>query len=214
VGTLPPVESTTTPPAPPIAVIAIGDSVMLGAAPKLLAEFGPDVLVDAVVGRQYRDAIPLLQQLKAAGRVGSNVVLHLGNNGSVAPATFDAVMDVLKDVPNVLVVNVRVTKPWEPQVNAMLAAEIGKYPNARLLDWWQASACCGDWFYNDKTHLRPLGAENYADIVGLRLAEGVPEATTTVATTVPPTTPAPTTAAPTTAAPTPPPTTPPAIPPP
>ena len=208
VGTLPPVESTTVAPTPPIAVIAIGDSVMLGAAPKLIAEFGPDVLVDAVVGRQYKDAIPILQQLKAAGRVGPNVILHLGNNGSVSPATFDAVMDVLKEVPNVLVVNVRVTKPWEPQVNAMLAAEITKYPNARLLDWWQASACCGDWFYSDKTHLRPLGAENYASIVGLTLATGVPgvattttAAPTTVVPTTVPTTPPPATTVATTAAP-------------
>jgi peptidoglycan/LPS O-acetylase OafA/YrhL len=190
VGTLPPVQTTAKPAPPPIAVIAIGDSVMLGAAPKLIAEFGPNVLVDAKVGRQYGDAVAILQTLKAAGRVGPNVILHLGNNGSVSPETFARVMAVLKDVPNVLVVNVRVTKPWEPQVNSMLSHEVGKYPNARLLDWWQASACCGDWFYKDKTHLRPLGAENYAGIVGLRLAEGAPKTTTTTtsttaATTVP-----------------------------
>jgi hypothetical protein len=212
VGTLPPVETTTTTiaPVPPIQTIAIGDSVMLGAAPKLLAEFAPDILVDALVGRQYKDALPILQQLKAAGRLGPNIVLHLGNNGPVSAQTFHAVMDVIKDVPNILVVNVRVTKPWELQNNNMLAAEVVKYPNARLLDWWLASACCGDWFYSDKTHLRPAGAEQYAGIVKATLGQGPPVATTT--TTAPPATPAPettapppTTVPPTTAAPVPPP---------
>jgi peptidoglycan/LPS O-acetylase OafA/YrhL len=197
VGTLPPVVTTTTtiPPVPPIQTIAIGDSVMLGAAPKLLAELGPNVLVDALVGRQYKDALPILQQLKAARRLGPNLVLHLGNNGSVSAQTFHAVMDVIKDVPNILVVNVRVTKPWELPVNDMLTAEVKKYRNARLLDWWLASACCGDWFYSDKTHLRAGGAEHYADIVKATLGKGPPAAP---ATTAPPPT---TVAATTTAAP-------------
>jgi hypothetical protein len=150
-------------------VIAIGDSVMLGAAPRLLDALGGDTYVDAQVGRQYKAAADILGALKAQGRLGQAVVLHLGNNGPMSAATFRKVMDLLVDVPKVLVVNVRVTKPWEPDVNRVLAEQVPTYPNARLLDWWGESAMHGDWFYNDKTHLNPAGATAYAMLVAAAL---------------------------------------------
>jgi peptidoglycan/LPS O-acetylase OafA/YrhL len=195
-GTLPPIETTTTVVLPPIPVIAIGDSVMLGAAPKLLEALGGDTYVDAVVGRQYRDAADLLGAMKDQGRLGQGVVLHLGNNGPMSAATFRRVMDLLVDVPKVVVVNVRVTKPWEPDVNRVLAEQVPTYPNARLLDWWGESAMHGDWFYGDSTHLNPAGATAYALLVAAALGGDAAQ---------PAATPAPTTAAETTVAATPPP---------
>ena len=205
VGTLPPVETTTTVVLPPIPVIAIGDSVMLGAAPQLVGALGPETHVDAAVSRQYRAAIDIVRALADQGRLGQGVVLHLGNNGPMSAETFRAVMDQLKDVPRVVVVNVRVTRPWEPDVNRVLAEQVPSYPNAHLLDWWGESAMHGDWFYEDKTHLNPAGANSYALLVTAALGDIAkqPAPTTTVATTVPPaTTAAPATAPPTTAAPT------------
>ncbi len=198
-GTLPPIQTTLPP--PPIRTVAIGDSVMLGAAPRLLAVFGPDVRVDAVVGRQFNAALPIIQQLVAAKRLGPYVILHLGNNGPVTASTVDSVLNVLKGVPHLLVINVRVTKGWQATVNAVLSQEVKKYPNAHLFDWYTASGCCGDWFYHDKTHLNAEGAEQYANLVKKALgyvpATPVPPAST--ATTVPATT---TTVPTTTAAPT------------
>jgi peptidoglycan/LPS O-acetylase OafA/YrhL len=169
VGTLPPVQTTAPP--PPIRTVAIGDSVMLGAAPRLLTAFGPDVRVDAVVGRQFAAALPLIQALQAQKRLGPYVILHLGNNGPVVASTVDSVLDALRGVPHVLVVNVRVTKGWQASVNAVLSQEVKKYPNARLFDWYTASGCCGDWFYQDKTHLNAEGAEKYAALVKQALAD-------------------------------------------
>jgi hypothetical protein len=185
VGTLPPVQTTTTLPPTPIRTIAIGDSVMLGAAPTLIQALGPDVRVDAQVGRQFKAALPIVQQLAAEKRLGPYVVLHLGNNGPVTATTVDSVLDVLKHVPHVLVVNTRVTKPWQAPVNAVLSQEVKKYPNAKLFDWYTASGCCGDWFYHDLTHLRPEGAEHYAALI--KQALGFP-ATPAPSTTVKPAT--------------------------
>jgi hypothetical protein len=194
-GTLPPVvTTTTTAPPPPIPTIALGDSVMLGAAGQLLQALGGSTYVDAVVGRQYKEALPIIQALAAQGRLGRSIVLHLGNNGPVSTATFRSVMDALAKVPLVLVVNVRVTKPWEPTVNTLLAQQVATYPNAKLLDWWTASAMNGDWFYKDKTHLNPNGARAYALLVANALGVGAAPPTTPA----PATTPAPTTAVPTT----------------
>ena len=181
VGTLPPVETTTTVILPPIPVIAIGDSVMLGAAPRLLDALGSDVFVDAAVSRQYNEATAIVQQLADQGRLDRGVVLHLGNNGPMSAETFRSVMDLLVDVPRVVVVNVRVTKPWEPAVNQVLAEQVPSYPNARLLDWWGESAMHGDWFYEDKTHLNPAGASAYAMLVTAALGDRPADTTTTLA---------------------------------
>jgi hypothetical protein len=96
----------------------------------------------------------------------------------------------------VVVINVRVTQPWEPDVNRVLAEQVPTYPNARLLDWWGESAMHGDWFYGDKTHLNPAGATAYALLVAAALGGAGAQ---------PAATPAPTTAAETTVAAAPPP---------
>ena len=160
---------------------------MLGAAPKLLEALGADTYVDAIVGRQYKQALDVLQSLASQGRLGQGVVLHLGNNGPMTAATFRSVMDVLVNVPKVVVVNVRVTKPWEPAVNQVLAEQVPSYPNARLLDWWGESAMHGDWFYDDKTHLNPAGATAYALLVTAALG-GPPAPPATTPAPVPETT--------------------------
>ena len=58
--------------------LAIGDSVMLGAKDELVAR---GFRVNAIVSRQFRDAVPLVEQLKAARRLRRKVIVHLGNNG-------------------------------------------------------------------------------------------------------------------------------------
>jgi hypothetical protein len=125
-------------------------------------------------------------------------VLHLGNNGPMSAETFRAVMDQLVDVPRVVVVNARVTRPWEPDVNRVLAEQVPTYPNARLLDWWGESAMHGDWFAKDKTHLNAAGANSYALLVAAAMGDVArqPLPTTTVAPATTTTTTAP--AAPTT----------------
>jgi peptidoglycan/LPS O-acetylase OafA/YrhL len=187
VGTLPPVETTTTVVLPPIPVIAIGDSVMLGAAGKLSEALGEGTYVDAAVSRQYKAAIDIVRAYADQGRLGQGVVLHLGTNGPMSAETFRGVMDQLVDVPRVVVVNVRVTKPWEPDVNRVLAEQVPTYPNARLLDWWGESAMHGDWFAKDKTHLNAAGANSYSLLIAAALGDvaAQPLPTTTVATTVP-----------------------------
>ena len=78
------------------------------------------------------------------------------------------------------------TRPWEPDVNRVLAEQVPTYPNARLLDWWGESAMHGDWFAKDKTHLNAAGANSYALLVAAALGDVAkqPPPTTTVATTV------------------------------
>src|SRR6188472_2505367 len=65
----------------PVGRLGIGDSVMLGAKWELRAR-GFHV-VDAVVSRQFVRAPALVTYWRRQGTLPTNVVIHLGNNGTV-----------------------------------------------------------------------------------------------------------------------------------
>ena len=56
---------------------------MRGAKDELVAR---GFRVNATVSRQFRDAVPLVKRIKAAGRLRRKVVIHLGNNGILIQA--------------------------------------------------------------------------------------------------------------------------------
>ena len=143
---------------------------MLGAAPELLSTFGPGTLVDAQVGRTLWPVIGQLAAMKAAGQLGSTVVLHFGDNGGIDPDLIAQAMASLTDVARVLWINVKVPRSWEARVNQTLAEEIPKYPNARLLDW-KGIATDPSMFYDDGIHLRPSGAAFFAQSIRDALAQ-------------------------------------------
>ncbi|MEX0791097.1 MAG: acyltransferase family protein, partial [Actinomycetota bacterium] len=159
----PPTEPAA-PPAPPAKVTAIGDSVMLIAKDALAARFGGG-LVDAGIGRQSRTVIQTVQEIKDRGELGDGVIIHMGTNGLITVKQFEQLMDILKDVPRVSVVNVKVARPWEEINNRMLAENIGRFPNARLVDWKATATAHPEAFYNDGVHLKPSGVGIYVDLL-------------------------------------------------
>jgi hypothetical protein len=166
-----PVE-TTVAPAPPSSaypVVALGDSVMLGAAPQLAAVLPPGSYIDAVVGRQFLQAKEIIDSLKAQGLLGSTVIIHLGNNGPTNSDTFNQLMGSLADVPKVLFLTVKVERKWEGAVNQVLYDNVPGHPNAKLVYWRDLAEPNRGWFYDDGIHLRPDGARAYADIIRANL---------------------------------------------
>jgi peptidoglycan/LPS O-acetylase OafA/YrhL len=160
--TLPP--APPPPPPPPGPVFAIGDSVMLGAASELAAVLG-NVEVDAEIRRQVGPMIDILRWRAASGLLPDTVVVHIGNNGYFAPGQFDEMMHILAGVRKVVVINLRVQRPWEGPNNTIIAEGVARYPNAVLLDWSAASAGRYDLFWDDGVHLRPEGARIYSALV-------------------------------------------------
>jgi peptidoglycan/LPS O-acetylase OafA/YrhL len=67
-------------------LVALGDSVMLGAAEELQAR---GFQVDALQSRQMNTFVPTMQALKDNGTFGSVVVVHLGTNGGFSQETLD-----------------------------------------------------------------------------------------------------------------------------
>lgn len=158
-------------PAPPGRVFALGDSVMLGAAYTLPNYLG-DVEIDAAVGRQAGAALDIIRWRKQNGLLGDVVVLHIGNNGVFTGAQLNEALQLLSDVPEVAVVNVKVPRQWEGANNDVIAQVVPNYPNAVMVDWHSASASYPSIFYDDGIHLQPDGATYYAQVIASALGGG------------------------------------------
>lgn len=137
---------------------------MIQGAKAMARDLGP-VRVDAAVGRHIGEGIKILERRAAAGKLADTVIVQLGNNGPFRAGQFDAVMDTLRDVSLVVWVNVRVPRDWEAHNNRVIASGIEKYPNARLVDWYGATAGRPELFWKDGYHPRPEGAKLYADLI-------------------------------------------------
>jgi peptidoglycan/LPS O-acetylase OafA/YrhL len=153
--------TTLKPGVPP--VLAIGDSVMLGSA-NALREHIPGIVVDAVVSRQFGNAINVLQAYRNAGVMAPVVVVHLGTNGAFTDAQFDQMMRIISPSRAVFL-NARVPRSWEPLVNSRLAAGVARWPNATLINWHDLANRHDNYFVGDGFHPAVLGREFYANIV-------------------------------------------------
>ena len=155
--------TTTTSAVVPIAKLALGDSVMLGAATQLAAD---GFTVDAVESRAFVNGLDTVQQLQSQGRLGDVVVVHLGTNGPISNSDMTAMMEALAAVPQVLLLTVDVPRDWTAGNNGLIYDTANTYPNVSLLDWAGLDdSCPGDCFYSDGFHLRPDGQTYYAALI-------------------------------------------------
>ena len=150
-------------------LVALGDSVMLGAAEELQAR---GFQVDAQQSRQMNTFVPTMQALKDNGTFGSVVVVHLGTNGPFSQETLDSMLATVADVPVVLLLTGKADRGWIAANNERLRAVPAVYPNVTVVDWEVISATCeGRCFYDDGIHLTQSGQNFYADVIGRVLAQ-------------------------------------------
>jgi hypothetical protein len=137
---------------------------MLGAAREMQRVL-PGLVVDAKVSRHMAAAIGILRQRRAAGQLGQFVVVHIGNNGYIRPGQFDELMQLLVDVPRVVVFNLKEPRSWEAANNLMIADTVRKYPNAVLIDWRGASVNHPEYFARDGIHIGTVAARAYTQLI-------------------------------------------------
>ena len=149
-------------------VIGLGDSVLLEAKAELERRL-PDASIDAEVARQFKELLAVARALRNGGELGQAVILQLGNNGPVTGSQFDEIMDVLRDVPRVVVINVKVPRPWEGPNNAMMAEGVRGWPNTVLVDWHRHGAANPQLFGDDGTHMGPSGVSVFVEMILAKL---------------------------------------------
>ncbi|TFH20642.1 MAG: acyltransferase [Acidimicrobiales bacterium] len=163
------VPLTVPPTATGFPLVALGDSVMLGAAEELQAR---GFQVDAMVSRQMKDFVPTMAALRDNGTFGSVVVIHLGTNGPFSQETLDAMLATVADVPIVVLLTGKADRGWIADNNARLEAVPATHPNVTVVDWEAISASCvGRCFYDDNIHLTQSGQNYYADMISKVLGQ-------------------------------------------
>lgn len=145
-------------------IIAIGDSVILDAAP-YLNRLLPGILIDGKVGRQMSQAHEAVSQLKEKGKLGDRVIIELGTNGPFAEKQLRELLISLGDMEQIILVNVRVPKRWQDTVNSGLKTVTAEFSNTILVDWFSASKGKDSFFSSDGVHLSQEGASYYASLI-------------------------------------------------
>jgi hypothetical protein len=137
---------------------------MLGAKAQLE---GKGFVVDAVESRQGKDVVTLLGQLRASGRLGRTVVIHIGTNGEVSDETFAAIMADLppEEVTSVWFLTVRADRAWIDGNNARIIALPCKYSNVSV-GYWADFVPKISGMAKDGFHLVSAEAkQTYADLI-------------------------------------------------
>lgn len=172
VATTLPATTTTTTTAPPLAApiraVAVGESVLLGAAGEVQRALGPGTVVDADIARQPDDVLAALQAHRDAARLQGVAVLvvQLGSNGPVRPEHVERLAALAGGVPRVVAVTVWVPgKPWVEESNRALHDAAARFPWLRLADWHGAARDHPEWLGPDGVHAGPEGARQYAALV-------------------------------------------------
>ncbi len=135
--------------------LAIGDSTMLLSG-QGLAQRG--YAVTAQPCRQFSEAITLLGQLKAQGKLPHMVVIALGANGAVTREEIGGALALMCCTGKLVLVTPR-QSGGASGANAIIEHDEARMHPGRilLLDWVKDSAAHPDWFQPDGLHLTVPG---------------------------------------------------------
>lgn len=145
-------------------VTIISDSIIINATP-LMEELLPGITIDGKISRQMHQAPEVIDGLKKSGKLKKTVILGLGTNGAFTEKQLVKVLDSLSDAEEIILVNIRVPRPWEAVVNETLAKTLEAYPDIRLVDWYTVSKGRDDYFKSDGVHLNESGVKAYAEMI-------------------------------------------------
>jgi hypothetical protein len=141
--------------------------VLLGCSGALTDRFGPQITVDAAVGRYAYQGVQRLQAYKASGRLASykTLVIALGTNGPMYADQFAQLASLAAGVPNVLFINVYAARSWEPLSNSVIAQGVAAHPGWKVVDWYDTVKANTAILGPDGIHPRLVGIETYANLL-------------------------------------------------
>jgi peptidoglycan/LPS O-acetylase OafA/YrhL len=146
-----------------IAKLAVGDSVMRGAAAELAKD---GFTVDAIESRAWVNGLSFVEGLGQQNRLPETLVIHLGTNGAIGEANMDRMMTAVAEVPTVVLLTNDVDRPYTADNNALIYDAASQNANVTVLEWQALTASCtDDCFESDGLHLKPAGQRYYAALV-------------------------------------------------
>ena len=148
-------------------IVGVGDSVMLGAVPRLYKTFSNGYF-DAKVSRTDYEATAILRDLESRGMLSDIVVIHLGTNGTCGNRCRTQMMEV---IGNRKVFWLTVSNDYEVHVNDGIKNFVDQYDNAYLVDWQAAGIGHPEYFAADKIHLNSSGITAYCSTLYNKIYE-------------------------------------------
>ncbi|GAA1707242.1 acyltransferase family protein [Microbacterium sediminicola] len=149
-------------------VTAVGDSVMLAAAPALLDAL-PGIRIDAAVSRSSWSGPGIVNGFAASGALGEYLVIALGTNGSISWDAYEQMAAIAGPDRRLVLVNAYAPRDWIPGVNADIDAFAASHPGTVVADWSGAIAEHLDYLAGDRVHPGPTGGALYASTVSAAL---------------------------------------------
>jgi len=164
-------DETAAPSGEPVAlpggdqIIAVGDSVMLAAAPELTKAF-PGIEIDAVVSRQMAQGPDIVEKIVADGRMRPTLILGLGTNGPIDVKSVERVKAAIGPDVQLVLVNVQAPKGWTPINNKIFAKFAQEQRTVELANWYDAIKPHLDVLSSDQVHPGgPKGGRIYSDAI-------------------------------------------------
>jgi len=155
-------------------IYAIGDSVMLAAAPWMQESF-PGIAIDAAVSRSMYVGPSIVQSVVNAGAMRPILLLGLGTNGPIEFSDLRTIVDAVAPETLVVLINTQAPQDWIPGVNATLAEFARRERNVELANWHAAITPRIEELASDQVHPGgPISAGIYVGAINdalQRLAE-------------------------------------------
>lgn len=143
------------------APLAIGDSVMLGAAARL-SEKGFEV--DARCARRPEEGLAIMRQRRRRGTLPEIVVMALGTNIVTTSRDIGLMLRAVGRRRTLMLVTP--FREWHPFHTQPMRRAAHRHPRrVKLIDWSSRAARNHQWLWSDGTHLRPTGVEAYTRLV-------------------------------------------------
>jgi peptidoglycan/LPS O-acetylase OafA/YrhL len=156
----------------PPRIVALGDSVMIGAASNLSARLGPGFSMNAKVGRQASEFVELVRQLRHEGHHPNAMIIQMGNNGPLYGEDMEALQKATSEVGELFLINDHAPVSWIDESNQALEEASVDWPHTTLIDWASVATENEDLLW-DGIHLKPAAAGLYARLVNKAVREKV-----------------------------------------
>ena len=137
------------------AIFSIGDSIMIDIEPRL-AEMYHNITIDGKVGRQLYQVIEPQEVYKTFNNPNSAVIVELGTNGYFTDEQLDGFLSNFSNA-DIYLVNVRVPRQWEDEVNRVIERKVNANRSITLIDWYSAAISKQQYFAPDGVHLEAEG---------------------------------------------------------
>jgi peptidoglycan/LPS O-acetylase OafA/YrhL/lysophospholipase L1-like esterase len=152
-------------PARPPRIVALGDSVMIGAKERLAARLGRRFSMNARVSRQADEFVNLVERLKAHGGNLDALIIQMGNNGPLYGDEMEAIRRATANVGQLFLINDLAPVSWSDESDEKLSEAARDWPHTELIDWRSAVDGHEGRLTWDGLHLTPAGAGAYARLV-------------------------------------------------